>query len=87
MSKQLAEIYPKIKDQNPYFEIIFCSYDRSEDSFKEYFGGMPWVSLPYGSEKPLANAFDVQGLFLIVLFFKNNFKVFQHFYFWTKIFL
>lgn len=65
MLKQLTEIYPKIKEQNPYFEIIFCSYDRSEDSFKEHFGRMPWLSLPYGTEKQLANTFDIQGFFLI----------------------
>uniref|UniRef100_A0A914KHR0 Thioredoxin domain-containing protein n=1 Tax=Meloidogyne incognita TaxID=6306 RepID=A0A914KHR0_MELIC len=62
MSKQLSEIYPKIKESHPSFEIIFCSYDRSEDSFKEHFKGMPWLSLPYKSEKALANAFDVQGI-------------------------
>ncbi|KAF7632809.1 Thioredoxin domain-containing protein [Meloidogyne graminicola] len=62
MLKQLTEIYPKIKEQNPYFEIIFCSYDRSEDSFKEHFGRMPWLSLPYGTEKQLANTFDIQGI-------------------------
>uniref|UniRef100_A0A1I8BWH7 Thioredoxin domain-containing protein n=1 Tax=Meloidogyne hapla TaxID=6305 RepID=A0A1I8BWH7_MELHA len=62
MSKQLSEIYPKIKEQHPSFEIIFCSYDRSEDSFKEHFGGMPWLALPYKSEKALANTFDVQGI-------------------------
>ena len=69
MSKQLSEIYPKIKESHPSFEIIFCSYDRSEDSFKEHFKGMPWLSLPYKSEKALANAFDVQGFFFNFYFF------------------
>ncbi|CAK5085682.1 unnamed protein product [Meloidogyne enterolobii] len=71
MSKQLTEIYPKIKASHPSFEIIFCSYDRSEDSFKEHFGGMPWLSLPYKSEKALANAFDVQGIPTFLLLDEN----------------
>jgi len=74
MSKQLSEIYPKIKESHPSFEIIFCSYDRSEDSFKEHFKGMPWLSLPYKSEKALANAFDVQGFFKFLFFLDGLFK-------------
>merc|ERR1711924_115969 len=28
-------------------EVVFVSSDRDESSFKEYFGEMPWLALPY----------------------------------------
>lgn len=62
MTKQLCEIYAKLKAQNDSFEIIFCSSDRSEESFLEYFSNMPWLAFPYGSEKQLSKAYDVRGI-------------------------
>jgi len=66
MCKQLCEIYPKIKEKHPEFEIIFCSSDRSEESFREHFKTMPWLALPYGKEKSISKAFDVQGTLLML---------------------
>lgn len=61
MFKKLCEIYPKIKEENQEFEIIFCSSDRSEESFRDHFKTMPWLALPYGNVKSISKAFDVQG--------------------------
>ena len=47
---QLADWYKKFKagSNGSKFEIVFVSSDRDESSFKEYFGEMPWLALPYG---------------------------------------
>jgi nucleoredoxin len=44
---KLAETYKKIKAARSDFEIVFCSADRDEEQFKEYFGTMPWLALPF----------------------------------------
>ena len=60
---QLVKTYDKLKEAGKKFEIIFCSSDRDEDSFKEYFESMPWLALPFGDsrKKSLSRAFDVSG--------------------------
>uniref|UniRef100_A0A183C376 Metalloendopeptidase n=1 Tax=Globodera pallida TaxID=36090 RepID=A0A183C376_GLOPA len=65
MLAQLVELYTKIKSDHPHFEIIFCSSDRSEESFNEHFSLMPWLALPYGDEKfnqKIAKAYDICGI-------------------------
>uniref|UniRef100_A0A914HD74 Thioredoxin domain-containing protein n=1 Tax=Globodera rostochiensis TaxID=31243 RepID=A0A914HD74_GLORO len=65
MLAQLVELYTKIKSDHPHFEIIFCSSDRSEESFNEHFSLMPWLALPYGNEKfnqKIAKAYDICGI-------------------------
>ena len=50
---KLIEFYnnEKQKRDNINFEIVFVSWDRDEESFKEYFNTMPWLALPYDPEK------------------------------------
>merc|ERR1712232_682265 len=46
-------------------EIVFVSSDRDENAFKEYFGEMPWLALPYEKRKEkeeLSDTFGVQGI-------------------------
>ena len=59
----LVKTYNKIKEAGKKFEIIFCSSDRDEDSFKEYYSSMPWLALPHGDnrKKTLSRGFDVSG--------------------------
>jgi len=65
----LAEAYTKsLKDKG--MEIIFCSSDRDEASFKEYFGEMPWLALPFSDRKrkeALSRKFKVSGIPTLVL--------------------
>ena len=47
------------------FEVIFVSGDRDEAGFKEYFGSMPWLAVPFDDEKrrdALNEYFGVQGI-------------------------
>jgi len=46
-------------------EIMFVSSDRDEKAFKEYFGEMPWKTLPYAdrdAKSALSKYFDVSGI-------------------------
>lgn len=46
---KLAEWYKAgLKDK---MEVIFVSSDRDESSYKEYFGEMPWLSLPFENKE------------------------------------
>lgn len=43
--------YQHLKDTKPgQLEIIFISWDGDEDSYKEYYNSMPWLSLPFDSD-------------------------------------
>ena len=42
----LAEFYTK-HQQSKNLEIIFVSFDRNEESFKEYVKDMPWLSIEF----------------------------------------
>lgn len=55
--------YNKLKEAGKKFEIIFCSSDREEESFRDYYSDMPWLALPFGDgrKKSLSRVFDVDG--------------------------
>ena len=63
---KLIEAYDKmLGDQTKPFEVIFVSGDRDEAGFKEYFGSMPWLAVPFDDEKrrdALNEYFGVQGI-------------------------
>jgi len=45
--------------------IVFVSSDRDEGAFKEYYGEMPWMALPYAArdkKDSLSKKFKVQGI-------------------------
>lgn len=67
----LGEFYDIVKelDENA-LEIIFVSSDNEKSAFDEYYGSMPWISLPFGSShgQALGQTFGVRGIpSLIVL--------------------
>merc|ERR1712205_97077 len=67
---QLAEQYKKLKAKGKDFEIVFASSDRDEASFKEYFGEMPWLALPYEDrdlKNKLSKKFKVSGIPSLVI--------------------
>lgn len=62
---ELIKTYKKLKEENKNFEIIFASSDRDEAAFNEYFGEMPWLSLPYADrarKESLSKVFGVDGI-------------------------
>ena len=52
----LAEFYEEVVNANSSdLAIVFVSSDSDEESFAEYYGSMPWYSVPY-SERDLAQS-------------------------------
>jgi|688.fasta_scaffold866483_1 thiol-disulfide isomerase/thioredoxin len=47
---KLTEFYKNFST-NKNFEIIFISSDNNEESFKEYYKEMPWLSLEFDARK------------------------------------
>jgi nucleoredoxin len=56
-----------LKDKG--LEVVFVSSDKDEASFTEYYGGMPWLALPFDSDKKasLDKKFKVQGIPTIII--------------------
>lgn len=44
---QLIQVYNDLKDTGHDLEIIFVSYDRDENGFKEHMKCMPWLVVPF----------------------------------------
>jgi len=58
-----------VADRKP-FEIIFVSSDRDETAFKEYYGTMPWMAVPFDDEprrEALNSMFEVEGIPTLVI--------------------
>jgi len=65
----LVDTYKKLKSDGKKFEIIFCSSDRDESSWKHYFEEMPWLSLPFNDKriKELSSLYNVTGIPCLVI--------------------
>jgi len=62
---ELVKTYNKLKAEVKPFEIIFASSDRDEAAFNEYYGEMPWLTLPYAdraAKEKLSKVFGVEGI-------------------------
>ncbi|CAH1801246.1 unnamed protein product [Owenia fusiformis] len=70
----LAKFYNKMKEQGKQFEIIFASSDRSQESFDEYFGTMPWLALPWNDPRKnqLTQTYSVEGIPCLVFLNENG---------------
>jgi len=71
---QLAQWYQKdLKGKG--LEVVFLSSDRDEESFKGYFGEMPWLALPFedrARKEKLSKKFQVKGIPTLVLLKSNG---------------
>jgi len=67
---KLAELYKKYKEKGLKFEVVFVSSDREEEGFKDYFGDMPWLALPYeqrDTKNKLSKKYKVNGIPSLVI--------------------
>lgn len=67
---KLASVYNEIKEAGKDFEIVFVSWDRDEESFKDYHGEQPWLAVPYASsdeKDKLGEKYQVRGIPSLVL--------------------
>ena len=70
----LAKLHAKISAEKP-FEIVFISSDKDESQFNEYYGQMPWMSLPFADRErknKLSSKFKVQGIPSLVIIDENG---------------
>jgi thiol-disulfide isomerase/thioredoxin len=70
----LAELYEEANADEKQFEVVFCSGDREEAQYNEYFGEMPWKSVGFKSKvtATLAKKFEVKGLPRMVVIRPNG---------------
>ncbi|XP_014523627.1 probable nucleoredoxin 1 [Vigna radiata var. radiata] len=65
---KLVDAYHEIKAKGNALEIVFISSDKDQASFDEFFGGMPWLALPFGDsrKRSLSRKFRVSGIPMLV---------------------
>jgi len=62
---KLINVYKKLTEAGKPWEVIYVSSDRDEQQFKEYFGTMPWLAIPFSDRKrkeELSSFFEVEGI-------------------------
>ena len=69
---KLINFYEVANKTNKQIEIIFASSDKNEAEFNEYFGTMPWLSIPFRDEaiQNLKDTFEIMGIPTFLVF--NN---------------
>ena len=72
LTPKLKNFYEVANKTQKQIEIIFVSLDNTEAEFNEYFGTMPWLSIPYKDEsaESLKEAFGIRGIPAFLVF--NN---------------
>ena len=68
---KLIKFYNSANKNKKEIEIIFCSFDKEESQFKEYYGKMPWLAIKYNEKdknKELANIFKIDGIPTFIVF-------------------
>ncbi len=71
---KLVNFYETANKEKKQIEIIFVSSDKSEPDFNEYFGTMPWISIPFGDEaiKTIKETFAIRGIPTFLVFNKEG---------------
>eukprot|EP01001_Neometanema_parovale_P008272 NODE_4553_length_1047_cov_152.304113_g4350_i0.p1 GENE.NODE_4553_length_1047_cov_152.304113_g4350_i0~~NODE_4553_length_1047_cov_152.304113_g4350_i0.p1 ORF type:complete len:262 (-),score=93.29 NODE_4553_length_1047_cov_152.304113_g4350_i0:204-989(-) len=72
---KLAKAYQKLQEAGKSIEIVFCSWDQSQDQFDEYFKTMPWKAIPYedrDKKDELEKQFQVDGIPTLTLLDKDG---------------
>jgi len=67
----LADLYKSLKEDGKAVEVVFVSWDRGEEQFKEYFESMPWLAIPYEDDKArdsLTKQFKIDGIPSLLIF-------------------
>jgi len=66
----LVNTYNELIKARSDVELVFVSSDRDEESFKEYYGEMPWLALPFADRDlkgKLSKIFGVNGIPSLVI--------------------
>ena len=67
---KLINFYEVANKTEKQLEIIFVTSDKSKADFNEYFGSMPWLSIPFGDDSinNLKEAFGIMGIPTFLVF-------------------
>ncbi len=67
---KLKNFYEVVNKNQKQIEIIFVTSDKSEAEFNEYFGSMPWLSIPFKDEaiNNLKESFEIMGIPTFLVF-------------------
>ena len=57
----LATCYEEWKKDEKIIEIIFASFDRSDDEFTQYYKEMPWLAIPRSESSSIAELKKLYG--------------------------
>jgi len=74
---ELVKVYNKLTSEGKPFEMVFCSSDRDQSQFDEYYGEMPWLTVPLADKarkEALSKHFGVSGIPSLVIL-DSNLKV------------
>jgi len=66
----LTTFYNEINATRKQLEVIFVSYDRDDAGFREYYGEMPWITVPFANKalrEALGKRYGVSGIPKLVL--------------------
>jgi len=66
----LATAYTNLIKDGKAFEVVFVSSDQDQESFDEYFGSMPWKSVPFSDEErrqKLGEEFGIRGIPALII--------------------
>lgn len=66
---KLIENYEKVNKDGKKVEIVLITHDQGEQAFKDYFGKMPWLAIPFGSPKiqETKDKFTIKGIPKLVI--------------------
>ena len=73
-----SELYNELAGDKV-LEVVFCSGDKDEAVYNEYYGEMPWLALPFkdGRMATLAKKYDVRGVPRLVIINKATGEVLE----------
>ncbi|WCJ30565.1 protein kinase C-like zinc finger protein [Euphorbia peplus] len=61
---QLVQLYNSLRTDGKKLEIVFVSFDRDEEGFKEHFKCMPWLAVPFDVDlhRQLSNTYCIHRI-------------------------
>lgn len=63
LSPLLMQFYKKINEESKRLQVVYCSFDRDEETFLEYFEEMPWLAINFNEEQAISDLGDQLGIY------------------------
>ena len=59
-----ASLYEEFNADEKQFEVVFCSGDKTQEVYNEYYEEQPWLALQFKDARiaPIAKRFEVKGV-------------------------